>query len=98
MKRVFGSSEKKGEGRGSDQEPECTPEQVYSLSHPAEDDEEDENVHELAREGSEFTIPPEYRQAYAKLKAVTEEQYESMTTNIFSQHSSVDAGAAKTTQ
>jgi len=86
MKRVFGSSEKKGGARGSENAPECTPEQVYS--EPGDADEEDENT----GNGSEFTLPEEVKQAYAKLKAVTEEQYESMTTNIFSHASSVDAG------
>ena len=87
MKRVFGSSEKKAGARGSENAPEYTPEQVYS--QPGDADEEDEN----AGKGSEFTLPDEVKQAYAKLKAVTEEQYESMTTNIFSHTSSVDTGA-----
>lgn len=86
MKQVFGSSEKKAGVRSSENAPEYTPEQVYSEPGDAA---EEEN----AGKGSEFILPDEVKQAYAKLKAVTEEQYESMTTNIFSHASSVDAGA-----
>ena len=86
MQRVFGSSEKKGGGYGPEDAPERTPEQIYSS--PGDADEEEE----IVGNGSEFTLPDEVKQAYAKLKAVTEEQYESMTTNIFSHASSVDCG------
>ena len=85
MKRVFGSSEKKEVVCSPDmriesqEDPERTPELLYDTSN-------DQQSKDMQAEGNEFTIPPEYKQAYANIKAVTEEQYESMTTNIFSHH------------
>ena len=66
MHRVFGSSDKKEELLRFDKDPERTPEQTSSSF---------ENQHQTTQEpaDSEFTIAPEYKQAYQQIKAITED-------------------------
>ena len=77
MHRVFGSSDKKEELIRFDKDPERTPEQTSSSF---------ENQHQTTQEpaDSEFTIAPEYKQAYQQIKAITEDQYNSIASDVFS--------------
>ena len=75
MKRVFGSSEKKEEQHRFDKDPERTPEQTSSSF---------ENQHQTTHDpaDSEFTIAPEYKQAYQQIKAITQEKYNSLASDV----------------